>query len=162
MKTKHVAILFVLSAAAGAPIVAEAQSANTPTLPARTPQATGPPRTDGAPAQDQVRPPVDAGSDCGIQSSGSASGSSVRDSACQCKRSDPWAISPCLSLTERDTREAMWSMLTFPNSRWALAIAAIGGDGRRSTRQINGRARRRVSRVTGSKTGRRHSKWQNG
>ena len=76
VKTKHVAILFVLSAAAGAPIVAHAQSANTPTLPARAPQATGPPKTDAAPAQNQVRPPVDAGSDHGITSSGPASGSS--------------------------------------------------------------------------------------
>ncbi|MEA3188510.1 MAG: hypothetical protein QOD99_2340 [Chthoniobacter sp.] len=76
MKTKHVAILFVLGAAAGAPVVAEAQSANTPTLPARAPQATGPPKTDGAPAQKQVRPPVDAGSGRGIPSKGSTSGSS--------------------------------------------------------------------------------------
>jgi len=76
MKTNHDWILFVLSAAAGAPIVAGAQSANMPTIPARAPQATGPPKTDGAPAQNQVRSPVDAVSDHGITSSASASGSS--------------------------------------------------------------------------------------
>ena len=54
MKTEHVAVLFVLGVAAGAPILAEAQSANTPTGPARAPQATGPPKTDLAPAQNQV------------------------------------------------------------------------------------------------------------
>jgi len=76
MKTEHVAVLFVLGVAAGAPLLAEAQSANTPTVPARAPQATGPPKTDLAPAQNQVRSPVDAVSDHGITSSASASGSS--------------------------------------------------------------------------------------
>jgi hypothetical protein len=76
MKTKHVAVLLVLGVAAGAPTLAEAQSANTPTVPARAPQATGTPKTDVAPAQNQVRPPVDAVSDHGITSSGSAPGSS--------------------------------------------------------------------------------------
>ena len=76
MKTEHVAVLFVLGVAAGAPLLAEAQSANTPTVPARAPQTTGLPKTDVAPAQNQVRPPVDAVSDHGITSSGSASGSS--------------------------------------------------------------------------------------
>jgi hypothetical protein len=76
MKTKHVAILFVLGAAAGAPVVVESQSVNMPTLPARAPQATGSSKTDMTPAQNQVRPLVDAGSDRGIPSRGSNSGSS--------------------------------------------------------------------------------------
>lgn len=76
MKTKHLGELFVLGVAAGAPILAEAQSADMPTVPARAPQTTGLPKTDVAPEQNQVRPPVDAVSDHGITSSGSASGSS--------------------------------------------------------------------------------------
>jgi hypothetical protein len=89
MKTKHVAILFVLGAAAGAPVVAEAQSANTPTLPARAPQATGPPKTDGAPAQKQVRPPVDAEVVVEYRRRGLLRDRAVRESVCQCKHSHP-------------------------------------------------------------------------
>jgi hypothetical protein len=76
MKTKHVAVLLVLGVATAAPTLAEAQSAHTPTVPAGAPQAIGPPKTDVAPAQNQVRPPVDAVSDHGRTSSGSAPGSS--------------------------------------------------------------------------------------
>ena len=76
MKTKHVAVPVVLGVAAGAPILAEAQSADTPTVPARAPQTTGLPKTDVAPAQNQVRSPVDAVRDHGITSSRSALGSS--------------------------------------------------------------------------------------
>jgi hypothetical protein len=75
MKTKHFAILSVLSAAAGAPVVAKAQSATTPLVPARAAQATGPVKTDAAPAQHQGRAPVDAEGDHRVNLSGSTVGS---------------------------------------------------------------------------------------
>jgi len=76
MKTKLFAILFVFSAAASAPVVVEAQSTTTPLVPARAAQATGPIKTDAAPAQHQGRAPVDAEGDRRVNLSGSAVGSS--------------------------------------------------------------------------------------
>jgi hypothetical protein len=51
----------------------------------------------------------------------------VRESVCQCKQFHLLAISPCLSLTERETREAMWSMSTF---HYRSVRSGDRGDGR--------------------------------
>lgn len=76
MKTKRVAVLCLLGAAAGGPIVAAAQSSITQPVPVSAPRAAWPPKKDGVGAQKQVHPPIDAVNDRGIKSSGSTSESS--------------------------------------------------------------------------------------
>lgn len=74
MKSKRMTVWFVLSAAAAASIIAEAQSLNPRTVPSSAPPAVSP-RKSGEVRAPSQHPPIDDASGRGITANGSTTGS---------------------------------------------------------------------------------------